>query len=56
MEQILNIDLAYPMTQCCSNELISEYQEYIMQFASQTAENKEKKSKTELIFTPTFDV
>eukprot|EP00483_Globobulimina_turgida_P007530 UN07544 len=56
MEQILNIDLAYPMTQCCSNELISEYHEYIMQFASKTAENKEKKSKTKLIFTPTFDV
>ena len=49
MEQILGIDASLPMKQFCAKEVITEYHEYIMEFAQQT--NKKKKT-----FEPSFDV
>eukprot|EP01083_Nonionella_stella_P208155 755625_1 len=45
MEQILDIDEAYPMKDYCNNKLINEYHEYIMEFAKKFENKNKNKNK-----------
>mmetsp|Transcript_15724 Transcript_15724/g.24923 ORF Transcript_15724/g.24923 Transcript_15724/m.24923 type:complete len:582 (+) Transcript_15724:35-1780(+) len=42
LEEVLAIDVSYPMKKHCSDALIAEYHEYVMEYAQKTAERERK--------------